>query len=93
MQKLETAPGQHSTSGKVTMSDTTMSQKVDFGKAIRAAQASSHTRISDIAKEIGVAPQQVSRWQKSEDIKLSRAVEIAAVFKMSLADFLDLYHD
>jgi transcriptional regulator with XRE-family HTH domain len=62
------------------MSKITMSQKVDFGKAIRAAQASSHTRISDIAKEIGVAPQQVSRWQKSEDIKLSRAVQIAAVF-------------
>lgn len=71
----------------------TMSQKIDFGKAIRAAQANSHTRISDIAKEIGVAPQQVSRWQKSKDIKLSRAVEIAAVFDLSLADFLVLYHD
>ena len=81
------------TSGKVIMRKYTMSQKVDFGKAIRAAQASSHTRISDIAKEIGVAPQQVSRWQKSEDIKLSRAVEIAAVFDLSLADFLDLYHE
>ena len=75
------------------MSQNTMSQKVDFGKAIRAAQASSHTRISDIAKEIGVAPQQVSRWQKSQDIKLSRAVEIAAVFNLSLVDFLVLYHD
>jgi transcriptional regulator with XRE-family HTH domain len=75
------------------MSQTTISQNVDFGKAIRAAQASSHTRISDIAKEIGVAPQQVSRWQKSEDIKLSRAVQIAGVFGMTLADFLDVYHD
>jgi transcriptional regulator with XRE-family HTH domain len=75
------------------MSKTTISQNVDFGKAIRAAQASSHTRISDIAKEIGVAPQQVSRWQKSEDIKLSRAVQIAGVFGMTLADFLDVYHD
>ena len=93
MQKLITAPGNTLTSGKVTMSKNTMSQKVDFGKAIRAAQAGSHTRISDIAKEIGVAPQQVSRWQKSEDIKLSRAVEIAAVFNLSLVDFLALYHD
>jgi len=75
------------------MSKTMISQSVDFGKAIRAAQASSHTRISDIAKEIGVAPQQVSRWQKSEDIKLSRAVQIAGVFGMTLADFLDVYHD
>jgi transcriptional regulator with XRE-family HTH domain len=75
------------------MSKTTISQNVDFGKAIRAAQASSHTRISDIAKEIGVAPQQVSRWQKSEDIKLSRAVQIAGVFGMTLADFLDVYHE
>ena len=94
IRKLITASGQYSYFGESNkMSTNTISQKVDFGKAIRAAQAGSHTRISDIAKEIGVAPQQVSRWQKSEDIKLSRAVEIAAVFGMSLADFLDCYHD
>jgi len=75
------------------MSTTNMSEKIDFGKAIRKAQSSSHTRLSDIAREVGVAPQQVSRWQKSEDIKLSKAVQIANVFGLSLADFLDLYHE
>jgi transcriptional regulator with XRE-family HTH domain len=75
------------------MSNSNIPQSVDFGKALRKAQANSHTRITDIAREIGVAPGQVSRWQKAEDIKLSRAVQIAAVFGMNLPDFLDLYHD
>lgn len=70
-----------------------VTQHVHFGKALSNALEDSHTRISDVAREIGVGPQQISRWKNSSDIKLSRAVEIASVFGMSLSAFLDAYHE
>lgn len=75
------------------MSKISIAQPVDFGSAIKKAQEGSYIRVSDIAKKMGVAPQQVSRWQKAKDIKLSRAVQIAQVFEMTLPEFLDAYHE
>ena len=75
------------------MSSSTISQNVNFGKALRNAQANSYMRISDIARQMKVAPQQVSRWQKNDDIKLSRAIQIAAIFGMTLAEFIDAYNE
>ena len=75
------------------MSTNTISQNVNFGKALKNAQSNTYMRISDIARAMKVAPQQVYRWQNSKDIKLSRAIQIAGVFGMSLSDFLDSYNE
>jgi transcriptional regulator with XRE-family HTH domain len=75
------------------MNNITISQNVDFGKALRRAQKDRHVRVVDIARAIGVAPNQVARWQKMEDIKLSKAIKIAAVFKMTLEEFMGEYHE
>ena len=75
------------------MSTNTISQNVDFGKALRRAQEDRHIRTIDIARSIKVAPNQVARWQKMEDIKLSKAISIAAVFKMTLEEFMREYHE
>ena len=67
--------------------------KKDFGKALKRAQEDRHIRTIDIARSIKVAPNQVARWQKMKDIKLSKAVEIAAVFRMTLEEFMAEYHE
>ena len=89
---MKTVPG-NTHFGVSKMSNITISQNVDFGKALKRAQEDRHIRTIDIARSIKVAPNQVARWQKMKDIKLSKAVEIAAVFRMTLEEFMAEYHD
>jgi transcriptional regulator with XRE-family HTH domain len=41
-----------------------------------------------LAELLDVAPQQLSRWRRSEDLKVSVALKVAAVFGLTLDELL-----
>lgn len=60
----------------------------NVGRSLRKAQADKRVTNKMLADKIGVHSVQVSRWRSSEDLKLSRVVELANHFEMSLDEFV-----
>jgi len=67
-----------------------MTFRFNVGLALQKAQKSSDISSNDLAKELGVSYMQIYRWQRSEDLKLSRVVELATHFQMPIEQFLKL---
>lgn len=63
---------------------------IDVGKCIKVAQMKRSVRSDRIAKDFGVAKQQVYRWRNSPDMAVSKACMFADYFNMSVGEFLQL---
>lgn len=50
-----------------------------FGRTFRLHQLNKNIPTHDIAAKLGVTPQQVYRWYKAPDVKLSLLITIAEV--------------
>lgn len=50
-----------------------------FGRTFRLIQLNKNIPTQDIAAKLGVTPQQVYRWYKAPDVKLSLLTKIAEV--------------
>jgi hypothetical protein len=62
----------------------------NVGKAIKRAQAIRDVSNDRLANWTNVTPAQVRRWHRSEDLKVSRLVQLSAMLNMSIDDFLKL---
>jgi len=62
----------------------------NVGKAIRRAQAIADVNDKWLANALSSTPEKVSKWREQEDMKVSRVVQLSAIFNMSVDDFLAL---
>ena len=61
-----------------------------FGRTFRLHQLNKNIPTQDIAAKLGVTPQQVYRWYKAPDAKLSLLITIAEVLDV---DPIDLFEE
>jgi transcriptional regulator with XRE-family HTH domain len=61
---------------------------MNLGKSIRCLQEDRSMPCTKLAELLDVAPQQLSRWRRSEDLKVSVALKVAAVFGLTLDELL-----
>lgn len=59
-----------------------------IGNQIVKVQAKFGMSCVQLADELEVAPQQLSRWRGSEDLKLSIVKRVADVFGLSIDEFM-----
>ena len=62
----------------------------NVGKAIRRAQAIADVNDKWLANASSSTPEKVRKWREQEDMKVSRVVQLSAIFNMSVDDFLAL---
>ena len=67
-----------------------MTSRFNPGLSVRYAQAKNRVSNRDLAKHMGVAPIQVTRWRAASDMRLSRLESLATFFGMTISEFLDL---
>ena len=65
-----------------------MKNKFDFSKALKKAQIEMDVRSIDLAKELGVHRQQVTRWRSMPDARISLCMRMAKALDMDLVDFI-----
>ena len=70
------------------LSNTADALEHNVGKGLRQIQAEFRITNRELAVELGVTPVQVARWRSRTDMKLSRVVELAKIFEISIDDFL-----
>lgn len=63
-----------------------------FGRCLKIAQTIREVKNVELAKELGVKPQQVIRLRKMEDISMHRVEWFANYFGMSVSEFMGLDH-
>lgn len=61
----------------------------NVGRGLRQIQAELRVTNRKLAEQLGVTPVQVARWRSRRDMKLSRVVELANFFEISIDDFLN----
>ena len=64
--------------------------KIDAGKCVREAQTIKGISNFQMAKDLKVYQQQVTRWRKMSSMHLNKAHELAEYFEMDVIDFLSL---
>ena len=64
--------------------------KIDIGASLRVAQAKNKVSGSELARAFSVHPQQVMRWRTGKDMKVTLAIRLAAYFRTTLEDFIEL---
>jgi transcriptional regulator with XRE-family HTH domain len=62
---------------------------MNTGKRIRDLQIDYDITSLQLAKSLGVTPQQLSRWRHSEDIKLSVLLNICNALGVTIVNLLD----
>ena len=62
----------------------------NVGKAIRRAQAIADVDDKWLSSVASTTPEEVVKWREQEDAKVSRVVQLSAIFNMSVDDFLEL---
>tara|TARA_R100000734_G_scaffold18706_1_gene16219 strand:+ start:266 stop:550 length:285 start_codon:yes stop_codon:yes gene_type:complete len=67
-----------------------MTSRFNPGLSVRYAQAKNRVSNRELAKHMGVAPIQVTRWRAAIDMRLSRLESLATFFGMTISEFLDL---
>lgn len=67
-----------------------MSTYTDAGHCVRIAQAKTQMSTKQLCEKMGVARQQMHRWQHSKNLKLHTVEQLAQVFGMELQDFCSL---
>lgn len=63
-----------------------------FGRCLKIAQTIRDVKNVELAKELGVKPQQINRLRKTEDINMHRVEWFADYFGMSVPEFMGLDH-
>ena len=66
---------------------------MDLSKSLRVALANSNMQKKVLAEKVGTSQQQVSNWLRSGNIKQSSLSYIAAVFNMTVSEFIALGED
>ena len=61
---------------------------MNTGKRIRDLQIDHNIPSLQLAKSLGVTPQQLSRWRHSEDIKLSVLLNICNALGVTISEFI-----
>ncbi len=61
---------------------------VNIGKSIKVALAQNEMSIPELAEELNCSRQLVHGWIKSGSVTLSTMINICAVFKMKVSDFI-----
>jgi transcriptional regulator with XRE-family HTH domain len=61
---------------------------MNTGKRIRDLQIDHDITSLQLAKSLGVTPQQLSRWRHSEDIKLSVLLNICNALGVTISEFI-----
>ena len=61
---------------------------MNIGKRIRDLQIDYDITSLQLAKSLGVTPQQLSRWRHSEDIKLSVLLNICNALGVTISEFI-----
>jgi transcriptional regulator with XRE-family HTH domain len=59
------------------------------GKAIKTLQDRYNYTGTELAEMLEIAPQQLSRWRQSDDIKLSVILNICDVLGIEVSEFID----
>ena len=59
------------------------------GKAIKTLQDRYNYTGTELAEMLDIAPQQLSRWRQSDDIKLSVILNICDVLGIEVSEFID----
>lgn len=59
------------------------------GKAIKTLQDRYNYTGTELADMLEIAPQQLSRWRQSDDIKLSVIINICDVLGIEVSEFID----
>ena len=59
------------------------------GKAIKILQDRYNHTGTELAEMLDIAPQQLSRWRQSDDIKLSVILNICDVLGIEVSEFID----
>jgi transcriptional regulator with XRE-family HTH domain len=59
-----------------------------IGDNIRRLQAEKGIQCQEMAKLLGVLPQQYSRWRSADDIKVSTALKLCDVFGVGLDEII-----
>jgi len=59
-----------------------------IGDNIRRLQAEKGIQCQEMAKLLGVLPQQYSRWRNADDIKVSTALKLCDVFGVGLDEII-----
>ena len=59
------------------------------GKAIKTLQDRYNYTGTELADMLEIAPQQLSRWRQSDDIKLSVIFNICDVLGIEVSEFID----
>lgn len=59
------------------------------GKTIMRFQKEKGISGGDLSNQLGIAPQQLSRWRKSEDLKLSTIIRLCEVMGVDLDEFIN----
>lgn len=59
------------------------------GKAIKTLQNRYNYTGTELAEMLEIAPQQLSRWRQSDDIKLSVILNICDVLGIEVSEFID----
>ena len=59
------------------------------GKAIKTLQDRYNYTGTELAEMLEIAPQQLSRWRQSDDIKLSVIFNICDVLGIEVSEFID----
>jgi hypothetical protein len=67
-----------------------MTSRFNPGLSVRYAQAKNRVSNRALAKHMGVAAIQVTRWRAATDMRLSRLESLATFFGMTITEFLDL---
>jgi len=65
-------------------------QYTNIGRCLKVAQALRDVKNIDLAREVGVKPQQVIRWRNSQDMNFHRVQWFPNRFDMTLSEFLGL---
>ena len=61
---------------------------MNAGKAIKQIQTEKGITGDSLSKALGVAPQQLSRWRQSDDLKLSIIVRLCNVMGVEVSEFI-----
>ena len=67
-----------------------MTSRSNCGEALRRAQFEYGVSNVQLARDLGVPRQEISRWRSQSDWRLSRVVQMSERFGLSIEDFVSL---
>lgn len=62
---------------------------MNIGKQIVNIQRDKGIQCQELAKSLGIKPQQLSRWRRSEDLKFSLVEKVSNALGLSIHEFIE----